>query len=78
MDRAYGRAAACAQGRHDELRALLGALADQLDSDRESLAGLISAEMVKLANEARAEVETCAWVYRYYAMRCDAQRANAR
>ena len=42
--------------------ALLEAVADQLDSERDRLAGLVTAEMGKLAGEARAEVEKCAWV----------------
>lgn len=50
-----------------ERRALLEAVADQLDQRRDALAELITAEMGKLIGEARGEVEKCAWVCRYYA-----------
>jgi succinate-semialdehyde dehydrogenase/glutarate-semialdehyde dehydrogenase len=45
----------------------LNAVAAELDSERERLADLVTAEMGKLAGEARAEVDKCAWVCRYYA-----------
>jgi succinate-semialdehyde dehydrogenase/glutarate-semialdehyde dehydrogenase len=56
--------------------ALLQAIADQLDHDRDRLAGLITAEMGKLTGEARAEVEKCASVCRYYAQHAEAFLAD--
>jgi succinate-semialdehyde dehydrogenase/glutarate-semialdehyde dehydrogenase len=56
--------------------ALLEAVADQLDNERDGLAGLVTAEMGKLAGEARAEVEKCAWVCRYYAEHAEAFLAD--
>jgi len=56
--------------------ALLDAVADQLDSERDRLAGLVTAEMGKLAGEARAEVDKCAWVCRYYAEHAEAFMAD--
>ena len=56
-----------AQSGFDERRALLEAVAAQLDQRTDELAGLVTAEMGKLASEARGEVEKCAWVCRYYA-----------
>lgn len=56
--------------------ALLEAVADQLDSERDRLAGLVTAEMGKLVGEARAEVEKCAWVCRYYAENAEAFLAD--
>jgi succinate-semialdehyde dehydrogenase/glutarate-semialdehyde dehydrogenase len=56
--------------------ALLEAVADQLDNERDRLAGLVTAEMGKLAGEARAEVEKCAWVCRYYAEHAEAFLAD--
>jgi len=57
--------------------ALLEAVADQLDNERERLAALVTAEMGKLAGEARAEVDKCAWVCRYYAEHAEAFLADA-
>jgi succinate-semialdehyde dehydrogenase/glutarate-semialdehyde dehydrogenase len=56
--------------------ALLEAVADQLDNERDRLAGLVTAEMGKLSGEARAEVEKCAWVCRYYAENAEAFLAD--
>ena len=51
----------------DERAALLGRIADALDAQRDDLGALITREMGKKIVEARAEVEKCAWVCRYYA-----------
>lgn len=56
-----------AQSGFSERRALLEAVADRLESERDRLAGLVTSEMGKLASEARSEVDKCAWVCRYYA-----------
>lgn len=47
--------------------ALLNALADRLDAEREALAKLISLEMGKLLPEALGEVDKCALACRHYA-----------
>lgn len=60
------------QSPFDERRALLEAVAEQLEQRRDQLAGLITAEMGKLPSEARSEVEKCAWVCRYYAEHAEA------
>ena len=62
--------------RLEERAALLRALADELDAGRDGLAGVITAEMGKLKTEARAEVEKCAWVCRYYADHAEAFLAD--
>ncbi len=67
LERADRQARRWAQSSFSERSALLEAVADQLESRRDELAGLITAEMGKLLREARAEVEKCAWVCRYYA-----------
>ena len=64
---AHRCATAWAQSPHDQRRALLLAVADQLDERRDELARLITLEMGKLVGEASAEVEKCAWVCRFYA-----------
>ena len=61
------RARLWAQSGFSERRVLLDAVADQLDDGRERLAEQVTREMGKLIGEARAEVEKCAWVCRYYA-----------
>jgi len=48
-------------------RAILEAVADQLEIERYPLARLMSKEMGKLLSEAQAEVDKCVWVCRYYA-----------
>lgn len=45
----------------------LGSLAEQLRAKSDALAELITREMGKLAVEARAEVDKCAWVCDFYA-----------
>jgi len=65
-----------AQSDPAERRALLEAVAEQLDSERDRLAELVTAEMGKLAGEARAEVDKCAWVCRYYAEHADSFLAD--
>lgn len=71
LDRAVAQAdrqaSAWAKSTHAERRALLEALAQQLEEDREHLAGLITTEMGKLIGESRAEIDKCARVCRYYA-----------
>ena len=61
------QAKAWAQSSFGKRRALLEALADQLESERERLAGIVTSEMGKLVSESRAEVDKCARVCRYYA-----------
>lgn len=56
-----------AQSGFPDRRALLEAVAEQLEKERDRLARLMTAEMGKLGNEAEAEVDKCAWVCRYYA-----------
>jgi len=65
-----------AQSAADERRALLCALADELEQGCERLAQGITAEMGKLIGEARAEVEKCAWVCRFYAEHAEAFLAD--
>jgi succinate-semialdehyde dehydrogenase/glutarate-semialdehyde dehydrogenase len=67
VEQANRRAADWARSTHGERSALLEALARELEADRDRLAGLITEEMGKLAREARAEIEKCAKVCRYYA-----------
>ena len=43
------------------------AIAQQLERDREQLAGLITQEMGKPLRESRSELDKCAWVCRYFA-----------
>jgi succinate-semialdehyde dehydrogenase/glutarate-semialdehyde dehydrogenase len=50
-----------------ERSALMRAAAAELHARTEHYAGLITLEMGKLASEAKAEVEKCAWVCDYYA-----------
>lgn len=50
-----------------ERAALLRALGDRLLEQKEDLATVITLEMGKLIREARAEIEKCDWVCRYYA-----------
>lgn len=75
LDRALEQAARCAaawsRSRHEERSALLMAVADQLETQRDRLAALMTAEMGKLVGEAQAEVDKCAWVCRYYAEHAD-------
>jgi succinate-semialdehyde dehydrogenase / glutarate-semialdehyde dehydrogenase len=71
IEQALATAARCAtrwaQTGFPERGALLQAVADGLDDQRERLAGLVTAEMGKLRREALAEVDKCAWVCRFYA-----------
>lgn len=71
LDRALEKASLCAvtwaHSEFVERRALLEALAAQLESDQRRLAGLITSEMGKLRAEAEAEIDKCAWVCRFYA-----------
>jgi succinate-semialdehyde dehydrogenase/glutarate-semialdehyde dehydrogenase len=52
------------------------ALAGRLDDERDSLARLITDEMGKRLAEARAEIEKCAWVCRYYAENAERMLAD--
>jgi succinate-semialdehyde dehydrogenase/glutarate-semialdehyde dehydrogenase len=67
LEKSARQAKAWAKTAFSKRRALLEAVADQLESERDRLAGLVTAEMGKLAVEARAEVDKCVWVCRYYA-----------
>ena len=67
LEQAARQTKAWAQAGFAKRRALLEAVADSLESERDRLAGLVTAEMGKLASEARAEVDKCVWVCRYYA-----------
>ena len=78
VDKAHRAARLWAGSSHAQRRALLEAVADRLDSERDRLAGLITAEMGKLSTEARAEVEKCAWVCRYYAEHAESFLADER
>lgn len=73
---AHLRAGSWAVSTFSERAALLRAVADQLDSNRENLAEQITLEMGKLIGESRAEVEKCAWVCRYYAEHAEAFLAD--
>lgn len=80
IEQALGQAAhqakAWARTGFVERRALLEAVADTLENERDRLAGLVTAEMGKLASEARAEVDKCAWVCRYYAEHAESMLAD--
>jgi succinate-semialdehyde dehydrogenase/glutarate-semialdehyde dehydrogenase len=67
LGRASDQARQWASAPHRDRADLLNAIADQLDSRKDRLAGIITEEMGKLIKESRAEVEKCAWVCRYYA-----------
>lgn len=51
----------------DQRAALLNAIADQYDANRERLAATITGEMGKPVKQARAEIEKCAGGFRFYA-----------
>lgn len=65
-DQAFGQ---WRQSTTEQRRALLEAVADELTSRREQLAGLMTDEMGKPIREALAEVDKCAWTARFYAER---------
>ncbi len=67
LSKAHRQAKIWGSSQLSERVALLNAVAEQLDSECDRLADLITSEMGKLIGEARAEVNKCAWVCRYYA-----------
>ncbi len=80
LDQAMNRAASAARAWADlsvERRCeRLSRLAEVLEAQREPLAGLIVREMGKRLAEARAEIDKCAWVCRYYAEQAPAMLAD--
>src|SRR5690606_31230670 len=60
-----------------ERLALLDAVAARLDRERDALAALMTLEMGKLPDEARAEVEKCALACRFYVEHAPAWLADA-
>jgi succinate-semialdehyde dehydrogenase/glutarate-semialdehyde dehydrogenase len=54
----------------------VGAMAEVLRGQKDRLAGLITREMGKLREEARGEIDKCAWVCEYYALNAAAFLAD--
>ncbi|HET8854798.1 MAG TPA: NAD-dependent succinate-semialdehyde dehydrogenase [Salinimicrobium sp.] len=54
---------------------LMGKAAEDLISNKEEYAGLMTREMGKPVSQAVAEVEKCSWVCRYYAEKAESQLA---
>ena len=67
LEEAHQQSRVWAETGPGERARLLQAIADRLDDQQQALAQQITREMGKLIGEARAEVEKCAWVCRYYA-----------
>ncbi|MCC7196002.1 MAG: aldehyde dehydrogenase family protein [Gemmatimonadaceae bacterium] len=67
LERAIGAASSWRQATPQARGALLSAVADRLDADRDALAAIATMEMGKTLRSARAEVAKCAMAARHYA-----------